>query len=51
MDTILLWIVTILYTGQAAVSVYNGQLYHAMIVFGYAFANVGLILSMQKLGG
>ena len=47
MNTILLWIVTILYSGQAVISLYNGQLAHSIIVGGYVIANCGLIWSMN----
>lgn len=46
-STILLWIVTGLFTCQAVVSLWNGQLPQAMIVSGYVLANLGLIWSMS----
>lgn len=42
---LLLWIVTALYVGQACVYLYQGQYALAMVIGGYSFANIGLILS------
>lgn len=45
--TVLLWLVTLLYAGQAAVSLWKGQVPHAVIIGGYVIANLGLIWSMR----
>jgi len=42
-DNFLLWIVTIIYAGQAGVSVWQGQAPQAVIIGGYVVANLGLI--------
>lgn len=42
---LLLWLVTALYAGQALVWTWNGQYAQALIVGGYALANLGLIWS------
>lgn len=46
--TVLLWIVTALYAGQAGVSAWRGEWAHAVIVGGYTVANLGLIWSMMR---
>ena len=48
-STILIWIVTVLYAGQVVVSSWNGQYPQAMMVGGYAMANIGLIWSMMNI--
>jgi hypothetical protein len=40
----LLWIVTLLYAGQAAIWIRAGKLSDALILGGYVIANVGLIV-------
>lgn len=44
MNTICLWIVTLLYAGQGAIWIREGQYADALIVSGYVVANVGLIV-------
>lgn len=46
MKLLALWLVTCLYTIQAAICV-NTQPPQAMIIFGYVIANLGLIWSMS----
>jgi hypothetical protein len=38
-----LWIVTLLYAGQAAIFVAQGKLALGLVLVGYSIANVGLI--------
>lgn len=45
-NTALLWIVTLLYIGQAGVSLWHGQPAAAVIVGGYVIANLGLIWAL-----
>ena len=47
MKTILIWIVTALYSGQAGVLIYSGKPWLALVWFVYAIANVGLIYGAQ----
>ncbi len=43
MSSVLIWIVTAIYAGQAAVFTFQGNLPGALVFFGYAVANLGLI--------
>lgn len=43
----LLWMVTVLYAGQTGVLVWQREWSGAIIFFGYALANVGLIWSLS----
>jgi uncharacterized MnhB-related membrane protein len=47
MYTLLIWVVTVLYVGQAIVSIWYGQYAHTIIFTGYAAANIGLIWAMK----
>jgi len=42
-----LWLVTVLYLGSAASLLWEGKAAMALILVGYAIANVGLILSAR----
>lgn len=44
---VLLWIVTALYAGQSIVYLWSGSFPQAIMLSGYAFANVGLIWSIR----
>lgn len=46
MNSIGLWIVTLLYAGQGAIWIRAGQYSDALIVSGYVIANVGLIVKV-----
>jgi hypothetical protein len=46
MKIAILWTITIAYFVQAAVLAVTGDRPQAVIIFGYAFANCGLIWSM-----
>ena len=43
MSSIIISIATAIYTGQAAVFTFQGNLPGALVFFGYAVANLGLI--------
>lgn len=47
MNTALLWIVTLLYAGQASIWLYQRMWSDAAILCGYVIANVGLIVKVQ----
>jgi len=47
MNSLLIWLVTALYTAQAGICFWNGQPPQGTILIGYALANVGLIWSMR----
>jgi hypothetical protein len=47
MSGLLLWIVTGLYVGQAAVCFWSGQKPLGVVFAGYAFANLGLLAAMK----
>lgn len=44
MNTLCLWLVTLLYAVQGAIWIRAGQYADALIVSGYVIANVGLIV-------
>ena len=46
MNSICLWIVTLLYASQGAIWIRAGQYADALIVSGYVVANVGLIVKV-----
>ena len=48
MSTTLLVIVTIIYGGIALSSFFEGKLSMAIIIFGYAFANLGFLIADLK---
>lgn len=48
MSSILIWIVTAIYAGQATVFTFQGNLPGALVFFGYAVANLGLIWGFGK---
>ena len=46
-NTLLIWIVTVLYLTQGSINVYNGMTAQAVIMAGYCLANLGLILTFK----
>lgn len=45
-DTFIIWLVTVLYIGQACINVYNGNNPQGLILAGYCIANLGLIWTL-----